>query len=56
MKSSQAGAFIGCLEAQNAQDKKAGQLRIKQMKIVASLKMVLSKLDEKLIQLDDAFS
>ncbi|MGY3313514.1 oligoendopeptidase F [Peribacillus simplex] len=55
MKSSQAGAFIGCLEAQNAQDKKAGQLRIKQMKIVASLKMVLSKLDEKLIQLDDAF-
>lgn len=55
MKSSQAGAFIGCLEAQNAQDKKAGQLRIKQMKIVASLKMVLSKLDEKLMQLDDAF-
>ncbi|WP_342602356.1 M3 family oligoendopeptidase [Peribacillus sp. FSL E2-0159] len=55
MKSSQASAFIGCLEAQNAQDKKAGQLRIKQMKIVASLKMVLSKLDEKLIQLDDAF-
>ncbi|MFE3973044.1 MULTISPECIES: M3 family oligoendopeptidase [unclassified Peribacillus] len=55
MKSSQAGAFIGCLEAQNAQDKKAGQLRIKQMKIVASLKMVLSKLDEKLIQLDEAF-
>ncbi|MFE5426982.1 M3 family oligoendopeptidase [Peribacillus simplex] len=55
MKSTQARAFIGCLEAQNAQDKKAGQLRIKQMKIVASLKMVLSKLDEKLIQLDDAF-
>ncbi|MBD8587856.1 M3 family oligoendopeptidase [Peribacillus simplex] len=55
MKSSQASAFIGCLEAQNAQDKKAGQLRIKQMKIVASLKMVLSKLDEKLIQHDDAF-
>ncbi|QYF84997.1 M3 family oligoendopeptidase [Brevibacterium sp. PAMC21349] len=55
MKSSQASAFIGCLEAQNAQDKKAGQLRIKQMKIVASLKMVLSKLDEKLIQQDDAF-
>ncbi|WP_249594857.1 M3 family oligoendopeptidase [Peribacillus frigoritolerans] len=55
MKSSQASAFIGCLEAQNAQDKKAGLLRIKQMKIVASLKMVLSKLDEKLIQLDDAF-
>ncbi|MCK1982077.1 MULTISPECIES: M3 family oligoendopeptidase [Peribacillus] len=55
MKSKQASAFIGCLEAQNAQDKKAGQLRIKQMKIVASLKMVLSKLDEKLIQLDDAF-
>ncbi|RRN73238.1 M3 family oligoendopeptidase [Peribacillus simplex] len=55
MKSSQAGAFIGCLEAQNAQDKKAGQLRIKQMKIVASLKMVLSKLDEKLIQLDEAY-
>ncbi|MEY8191207.1 M3 family oligoendopeptidase [Peribacillus simplex] len=55
MKSTQASAFIGCLEAQNAQDKKAGQLRIKQMKIVASLKMVLSKLDEKLIQLDDAF-
>ncbi|CAH0139200.1 Oligoendopeptidase F, plasmid [Peribacillus sp. Bi96] len=55
MKSRQASAFIGCLEAQNAQDKKAGQLRIKQMKIVASLKMVLSKLDEKLLQLDDAF-
>ncbi|MGE7905399.1 M3 family oligoendopeptidase [Peribacillus sp. NPDC094092] len=55
MKSSQASAFIGCLEAQNAQDKKAGQLRIKQMKIVASLKMVLSKLDEKLIHLDDGF-
>ncbi|MDM5211612.1 M3 family oligoendopeptidase [Peribacillus sp. NJ4] len=55
MKSSQAGAFIGCLQAQNEQDKKAGQLRIKQMKIVASLKMVLSKLDEKLLQLDDAF-
>jgi pepF/M3 family oligoendopeptidase len=55
MKSSQASAFIGCLEAQNAQDKKAGQLRIKQMKVVASLKMVLSKLDEKLIQHDDAF-
>ncbi|USK73498.1 M3 family oligoendopeptidase [Peribacillus frigoritolerans] len=55
MKSSQASAFIGCLEAQNAQDKKAGQLRIKQMKIVASLKVVLSKLDEKLIQHDDAF-
>ncbi|WP_349728550.1 M3 family oligoendopeptidase [Peribacillus frigoritolerans] len=55
MKSTQASAFIGCLEAQNAQDKKAGQLRIKQMKIVASLKMVLSNLDEKLIQLDDAF-
>ncbi|MDM5285459.1 M3 family oligoendopeptidase [Peribacillus castrilensis] len=55
MKSSQASAFIGCLEAQNAQDKKAGQLRIKQMKIVASLKTVLSKLDEKLIQHDDAF-
>ncbi|MGE7759171.1 M3 family oligoendopeptidase [Peribacillus sp. NPDC097895] len=55
MKSRQASAFIGCLEAQNAQDKKAGQLRIKQMKIVASLKMVLSKLDEKLMQLDDAF-
>ncbi|WHY96035.1 M3 family oligoendopeptidase [Peribacillus simplex] len=55
MKSTQASAFIGCLEAQNAQDKKAGQLRIKQMKIVASLKMVLSKLDEKLIQLDDPF-
>lgn len=55
MKSSQARAFIGCLEAQSAQDKKAGQLRIKQMKIVASLKTVLSKLDEKLIQLDDAF-
>ncbi|MFJ8067813.1 M3 family oligoendopeptidase [Peribacillus sp. NPDC096447] len=55
MKSTQANAFIGCLEAQNAQDKKAGQLRIKQMKIVASLKMVLSRLDEKLIQLDDAF-
>ncbi|MFE4705992.1 M3 family oligoendopeptidase [Peribacillus simplex] len=55
MKSTQASAFIGCLEAQNAQDKKAGQLRIKQMKIVASLKMVLSQLDEKLIQLDDAF-
>ncbi|WP_434167423.1 M3 family oligoendopeptidase [Peribacillus frigoritolerans] len=54
MKSTQASAFIGCLEAQNAQDKKAGQLRIKQMKIVASLKMVLSRLDEKLIQLDDA--
>ncbi|MGG4264322.1 M3 family oligoendopeptidase [Peribacillus simplex] len=55
MKSSQAGAFIGCLEAQNAQDKKAGQLRVKHMEIVASLKMVLSKLDEKLLQLDDAF-
>ncbi|WP_350299531.1 M3 family oligoendopeptidase [Peribacillus frigoritolerans] len=55
MKSTQASAFIGCLEAQNAHDKKAGQLRIKQMKIVASLKMVVSKLDEKLIQLDDAF-
>ncbi|KWW14006.1 MULTISPECIES: M3 family oligoendopeptidase [Peribacillus] len=55
MKSTQAGAFIGCLEAQNSQDKKAGQLRIKQMKIVASLKMAISKLDEKLIQLDDSF-
>ncbi|WP_285765421.1 M3 family oligoendopeptidase [Peribacillus sp. SI8-4] len=55
MKSRQAGAFISCLEAQNAQDKKAGQLRIKQMKAVAALKMVMSKLDEKLIQLDDSF-
>ncbi|PJN89304.1 M3 family oligoendopeptidase [Bacillus sp. mrc49] len=55
MKSTQAGAFIGCLEAQNSQDKKAGQLRIKQMKIVASLKMAISKLDEKLIRLDESF-
>ncbi|MGE7879495.1 M3 family oligoendopeptidase [Peribacillus muralis] len=55
MKSKQASAFIGCLEAQNAQDKKAGQLRIEQMKVVASLKMVMSKLDEKLILLDGAF-
>ena len=55
MKSRQASAFIGCLEAQNAQDKKAGQLRIKQLKSVASLKMVVSKLDEKLVELDEVF-
>ncbi|MET3321192.1 UNVERIFIED_ORG: pepF/M3 family oligoendopeptidase [Peribacillus simplex] len=55
MKSRQASAFIGCLEAQNAQDKKAGQLRIKQMKSVASLKTVASKLDEKLVELDEVF-
>ncbi|MFJ7679256.1 M3 family oligoendopeptidase [Peribacillus sp. NPDC097197] len=53
MKMEQAGAFIGCLEAQNVQDKKAGQLRVKLMKVEASLKVALSRLDEKLVQLDD---
>ncbi|MFJ7828881.1 M3 family oligoendopeptidase [Peribacillus sp. NPDC097284] len=53
MKMEQAGAFIGCLEAQNVQDKKAGQLRVKLMKVEASLKVALSRLDEKLVQLND---
>ncbi|MFJ7847308.1 M3 family oligoendopeptidase [Peribacillus sp. NPDC097206] len=53
MKMEQAGAFIGCLEAQNVQDKKAGQLRVKLMKVEASLKVALSKLDEKLVQFND---
>lgn len=55
MKMAQASAFIGCLEAQDAQDKKAGQLRIQQIKIEASYQTVLSKLDEKLVQLDEEF-
>ena len=53
MKVGQAGSFIGCLEAQDVQDKKASQLRIQLMKVEASLQMVLFGLDEKLVQLND---
>lgn len=53
MKVAQAGSFIGCLEAQDVQDKKASQLRTNVMNVEASLRTVSFRLDEKLVQFND---
>ena len=44
----QAGAFVSCLQAQNTEDKKAGQLRSNLTEMSASLNTALTVFDQKL--------
>lgn len=52
---SQSGAFVSCLEAQNVKDQEAKKWRGEITKLFASAQGALSKLDEKLVQIDAAF-
>ncbi|MDQ0218222.1 M3 family oligoendopeptidase [Peribacillus cavernae] len=51
----QAGAFISCLEAQNTKDAKAHGLRAQVTQYSAAFQDALTKLDQKLVQLDEEF-
>ncbi|SFC37284.1 oligoendopeptidase, pepF/M3 family [Bacillus sp. OV322] len=55
MKISQAGAFISCLEAQDMDDEKAHELRSAITQDFAAFQNALTKLDQKLVQLDEEF-
>ncbi|OIK13291.1 M3 family oligoendopeptidase [Bacillus sp. MUM 13] len=55
MKISQAGAFISCLEAQDMADEKAHELRSAITQDFAAFQNALTKLDQKLVQLDEEF-
>ncbi|RSD24129.1 M3 family oligoendopeptidase [Mesobacillus subterraneus] len=49
----QAGAFVSCLNAQNTEDKKAGQLRSAVTELSASLQTALTIFDQKLAGFSD---
>ncbi|UII54959.1 M3 family oligoendopeptidase [Cytobacillus spongiae] len=48
----QAGAFVSCLQAQNTEDKKAGDLRAKTTELSASFQSALTGFDQKLTTYD----
>jgi len=54
-KLSQSGAFVSCLEAQNVKDQGAKKWRAEITMLFASVQGALSILDEKLVQIDEAF-
>src|SRR5690554_6844298 len=49
----QAGAFIGCLDAQNTKDKKAKLLAGRVRQLYAALSSVQAAVDEKILAMDD---
>ncbi|PLS15585.1 oligoendopeptidase [Bacillus sp. M6-12] len=54
-KMRQAGAYVSCLEAQNTKDAKAHELRAQITKLSAAFQTALTKLDQKLVMLDEEF-
>jgi pepF/M3 family oligoendopeptidase len=50
----QAGAFVGCLQAQDTNDKHASVLRGKVTKLSSQFQNALAVFDQKLVQVDDA--
>lgn len=55
MKFSQAAGFVSCLEAQNTKDTKAKNWRSELTNIIATYQGALSKLDEKLVSIEEDF-
>ncbi|RFU71647.1 M3 family oligoendopeptidase [Peribacillus saganii] len=54
-KMRQAGAFVSCLEAQNTKDSKAHELRSQVTKLSAAFQTALTKLDQKLVMMEEEF-
>ncbi|KAB2338635.1 M3 family oligoendopeptidase [Cytobacillus depressus] len=50
----EAGAFVSCLQAQNTNDKKAGEHRARVTQLSASFQNVLTAFDEKLTSIDSS--
>lgn len=51
---SEFGAFVGCLSAQNVEDRKAGQWQSKRTEMGARFDNTLTSFDQKLVQIDDS--